>query len=270
MVKIKAFLTSIILIFFGVVDAFSQSFNVRSIFNSGATAGIEYLDPSPINNATNFQLTKHKVQFVKVLRTRQPDLEDFNTHEHDPKANQLFLISKFSVARPNLSNNNYFEDIYRGELELTYITVSKTRGVWLHAANVSATESRESIKNNFTPNFRVYSVYAHVKNLKFIPFLGPGIGLNQGRFFALPIFGFWTRLTPKINAEIIVPIHAKIKYNLVDKVEFELATSYSSIHAIYREGSKYNGNDNTLNLHQNDFLIAGESCIKRGRLGKTR
>ena len=42
----------------------------------------------------------------------------------------------------------------------------------------------------------------------------------------------------------------KLKYNLADKVEFELATSYNRIHAVYREGSIYNGNDNTINLRE--------------------
>ena len=246
----KTFFILITLLIGWSTNCLSQSFNVRSIFNSGATGGVEFLSPSSINDSTNFQLTKYKTQFVKVLRTREVDLEKFDMNNNEARANQLFLISKFSVAKPNLTNNNYFEDIYNGELELIYITASWRRGVWLHAANVSATESDESFKNSFTPNFRAYSVYAHVKNLKFVPFVGPGVAINQGKFFALPVFGFWKRITPQSTFEIIVPVHVKLKYNLADKVEFELATSYSRIHAVYREGSIYNGNDNTINLRQ--------------------
>lgn len=230
----------------------AQSFNVRNIFNSGATIGAEHIMPASINDSINFQLIKYKIQFVKVLRTKEVDIEEFDLENKAAKANQLFLTSKFSVATPRLSVENYFENIYNAELELTYITVSRSRGVWLHSANISATESEESFKYSFTPNFRAYSVYAHVnpKNLKFVPFVGPGIGLNQGKFFGLPVFGFWTKLTPQLTAEIIVPIHVKIKYNLADKVEFEWALSASRINAVYREGSIYHGNDNTINLKQ--------------------
>ena len=246
----KALFTSTTLIISMLTNGYAQSFNVRSIFNSGATGGIELLTPSSINDSTNFRLTKYKVQFVKVLRTKEVDLEKFDMDNNEAKANQLFLTSKFSIAKPELTNQNYFENIYNGELELTYITASRRRGVWLHTANVSLTESEETFKRSITPNFRAYSVYAHVKNLKFIPFVGPAIGINQGQVIALPVFGFWTRLASQTTFEIIVPIHVKLKYNLANKVEFELATSYSRIHAVYREGSVYKGNDNTINLRQ--------------------
>ena len=250
MLSSKDLVICVVLIACTSMYGYSQSYNVRNVFNSGATGGVEILSPSSIDDTSNFQLAKYKVQFVKVLRTKEVDLEDFDMECNHAKANQLFLMSKFSIAKPRLSENNYFESIYSGRLELIYITASKRRGVWMHSANVSATESNESFKNSFTPNFRAFSIYAHVKNLNFIPFIGPGVGINQGRFFALPIFGFWTKLSPKLTAEIIVPIHAKIKYNLADRVEFELATSYSGIHAVYRKGSIYNGDDNTINLQQ--------------------
>ncbi len=231
---------------------FTQSFNVRNIFNSGATVGAEHILPALVNDTNTFQLIKYKVQFVKVLRTKEVDLEEFDMDNKKAKANQLFLTSKFSIAKPDLSSQNYFNTIYNGELELTYITASRKRGVWLHAANISATESEESFKSSFTPNFRAYSVYAHVnpKNLKFIPFVGPGIALTQGRIIALPVFGFWTQLSSQLSFEIIAPVHIKLKYNLANKVEFELATSYNRINAVYREGSRYIGNDNTINLRQ--------------------
>jgi hypothetical protein len=248
----KVFLISIISLVGLSTSCFAQSFNVRSVFNSGATAGAEYLFPSSVNDSTSFGLTKHKVQFVKVLRTKEVDIEKFDINNNEAKANQLFLLSKFSVTNPNLTNDNYFKHIYSGELELIYITASRRRGVWLHAANISATESEQSFKNSFTPNFRAYSVYAHInpKNLKFVPFLGPGIGLNQGKLFVLPVFGIWTKLSSKLTAEIIFPIHSKVKYNLADKVEFEWAISYSRINAVYLEGSVFSGDDSTINLKQ--------------------
>lgn len=195
-------------------------------------------------------MSKHKVQFVKVLRTKEVDIEKFDREDKDAKANQLFLISRFSFAKPEASNQDVFETIFNGELELIYITLSRRRGAWLHNVNVSATESEETFKNSFTPNFRAYSVYAHVKNLDFVPFIGPAVGVNQGRFFVLPVIGFWTKLTSELTVEIIAPIHAKIKYNLADKIEFELGSALNAFQPVYREGSKYSGDDNTINLRQ--------------------
>ena len=246
----KVFFILTILMFGIAAKCFAQSFNVKRIFNSGATGGVELLSPSSVNDSTNFQLNKHKVQFVKVLRTKEVDLEKFDRDAKDAKANQLFLISKFSFAKPSLSTQNYFETIYNGELELVYLTLSRRRGAWLHSVNVSATESEESFQNSFTPNFRAYSVYAHVKNLDFIPFLGPAIGVNQGRFFVIPVLGFWTKLSSQLTAEIIAPVHAKLKYNLADKVEFELGSALNGFQPVYREGSNFSGNDRTINLRQ--------------------
>ncbi|MGB0888532.1 MAG: hypothetical protein ACPGSL_10445 [Vicingaceae bacterium] len=246
----KSFFIILCLVFGVTFKTYSQSFNVRRIFNSGATGGVEILAPSRINDSTDFSLNKHKVQFVKVLRTKEVDIEKFDMDDQNAKANQLFLISRFSFAKPELSRQDFFETIYNGELELIYITLSRKRGAWLHNVNVSATESKESIKKSFTPNFRAYSVYAHVKNLDFVPFLGPAIGVNQGRFFVLPVVGFWTKLSPQLTAEIIAPIHAKIKYNLADKVEFEIGSALNAFQPVYREGSNFKGNDRTINLRQ--------------------
>lgn len=240
----------------------SQSFNVRRIFNSGALVGVEYLSPSSLNDSVDFQLTKYKLEFVKVLRTRKVDLEQFNLNDSEAKANQLFLSSKFSFAKPSYSNQD-LEDIYRGELELIYISASTKMGLWLHSANVSAAESQETLKRNLSPNFRAYSVYIHAKNFKFIPFIGPAVSVNQGKFYALPVFGFRAKLSSNLAAEFIVPVHVKMRYNFKDKVEFELATYYSAINAIYRQGSNYRGNDNTLNLQQLKSYFAVNKNLSR-------
>ncbi len=245
----KAFLLIALFCLGFVFRAYSQSFNVRSIFNSGATFGCEYLAPSSINDSTDFQQTKYKVQFVKVLRTKEVDLERFNMKDSDAKANQLFLASRFSLARPRLSTDNYFNDIYRAEFELTYISASWKRGLWVHAVNISAVESEETYLSNISPNFRAYSIYVHVKNFDFVPFIGPGLTVYQGKFLPVPVFGFRAKITPKFVAELIVPVHAKLKYELPN-ADLELVTYYSAINAIYREGSHYKDNDNTLNLQQ--------------------
>ncbi len=245
----KVFLISIILIVGITSNCFAQSFDVRSIFNSGATLGIEYLAPSSINDSVNFQLTKYKVQFVKVLRTKAVDIERFNIKDHNARANQLFLSSKFSLANPSLSENNYFRRQFKAEFELIYITISKKRGVWFHSTNINAEENNETFPAKLSPNFRANSIYIHAKNLNFVPFIGPGISVTQGNFYVLPIFGFGAKLNKNLRAELIVPVHAKLKYNYKDKTEFEFSTSYNAIHTVYREGIYLNKNG-SLNLQQ--------------------
>lgn len=237
------------MLFSFAVKGLSQSFDAKSIFNSGATFGVEYLAPSSIDDSTDFQMTKYKMEFVKVLRTRECDLQDFDVESNDSKANQLFLASKFSLSDPNLTNNDYFKKQFKAEVELIYITASKRRGVWFHGVNLNAEENNETFPANLSPNFRAYSVYIHAKNLKFIPFLGPSFSVTQGNLFLLPIFGFRARLTRNLAAELIAPIHFKLKYNYKNKVDYELAAAYSGIHTVYRESTYLNKNDG-INLQQ--------------------
>ena len=163
----KAIFILTLVIFGAYTKGFSQSFNVRSIFNSGATVGVEYLAPSQIDDTTKFQLNKYKVQFVKVLRTKEVDIEDFDMECSDSRANQLFLTSKFSMATPQLVPNNQYDNIYSGTLQLMYISASKRRGVWVHSAAIGATESRETFKTDFSPNFRAfqYTLMPKTQNL---------------------------------------------------------------------------------------------------------
>ena len=245
----KLYFLTIVLNFGVLSEAFTQSFDARSVFNSGATFGVEYLAPSSLNDSTNFQLTKYKMQFLKVLRTKEVDLNKFDMDSDDAKANQLFLSSKFSLSDPSISENNYFRKQFKAELELIYITASKKRGVWFHGVNINAEENNETFPANLSPNFRAYSVYIHAKNLNFIPFIGPSFSVTQGNLFLLPIFGFRAKLSENLAAELIAPIHAKLKYNYKDKAELEFAVAYSGIHTVYRESSYLNKNDG-LNLQQ--------------------
>ena len=93
------------------------------------------------------------------------------------------------------------------------------------------------------------SIYIHAKNLDFVPFIGPGLSITQGNFFVLPIFGFGAKLNKNLRAELIVPVHAKLKYNYKNKAEFESSTAYNAIHTVYREGIYLNKNK-SLNLKQ--------------------
>ena len=235
----------------------AQSFRVESLFGPGLTVGTDYLFPSATNDSTNFSLVKYKVQFVKPLKTKLGvDLKDFNFKKIDAKASQLFLTTKFSIAQPNMSQNNYFKNIYKGELELTAITASIRNGIWVYAANLYAEESALSFKKSFTPNLRAYTAYVSVKNFKFIHFYGIGMVINQGKIYPLPIAGFRKKLTNKLNGELIVPVHIKLTYTLNKKMSCDLASYYSGINAIYRQGSAFQKNDKTLNLRMLKTYLA--------------
>lgn len=85
--------------------------------------------------------------------------------------------------------------------------------------------------------------------MNFIPFIGPSFSVTQGNLYLLPIFGFRAKLSRNLAAELIAPIHFKLKYNYKSKIDFELAAAYNSIHTVYREDSYLNENDG-LNLQQ--------------------
>ena len=131
----------------------AQSFHVNHLFSPGVTVGTDYPIPSAINDSVDFQLVKYKIQFVKPLKTKfGVALKDFDIKKADAKASQLFVATKFSVAKPSLTNHS-FEDIYKGELEFTAITASIRNGIWIYSANVFAEESETSIKKYFTFDF---------------------------------------------------------------------------------------------------------------------
>lgn len=247
----KKFLIIIFLCLSSVNQLFAQSFHVDFLFNPGTTFGTDYLFPSAINDSTDFQLIKYKLQFVKPLKTKfGVDLKNFDFKKMDAKANQVFLTSKLNVSQPALSDNNYFENIYKGEIGIMAITASIRNGIWIYSANIYAEENGTTLKESFTPNFRGYIANINIKNLKFIYFYGVGLAINQGKFYPVPVFGFRTKIAPKLRAELIVPVHVKLNYEISNKVNLDLASYFSGINAIYREGSAFQGNDNTLNLRQ--------------------
>ncbi|PJA08405.1 MAG: hypothetical protein COX70_03730 [Flavobacteriales bacterium CG_4_10_14_0_2_um_filter_32_8] len=261
---IKALYLTIFLLLGVTIQTFAQSFRVESLFGPGLTVGVDYLFPSATDDSTNFTLTKYKVQFVKPLRTKLGvDLKDFDIKKADAKASQIFLATKFSVAQPNMSHNNYFENIYKGELEVTGITASIRNGIWVYAANLYAEESALSVQQSFTPNLRVYTAYVSVKNFKFIYFYGIGMVINQGKIYPLPIGGFRKKINNKLSGELIIPAHIKLAYKLNKKMSCDLAGYYSGINAIYREGSAFQKNDKTLNLRMLKTYLALNTNIAK-------
>lgn len=246
----KAVLIAIFLNLGIAFQIFAQSFHINNLFNPGVTIGTDYQFPSKINDSADFQIVKYKVQFVKPLKTKfGVALKDFDIKKADAKASQIFLATKFSVAKPSITNNNY-EDIYKGEIEVTAITASIKRGIWVYAGNLYFEESSTTFKKYLTPNFRAYTAYVNIKNLKFIYFYGASTVINQGKIYPLPMGGFRAKLTSKLKAEVIIPVHIKLNYELTNKINFDLAGYFSGINAIDRQGSALKKNDNTLNLRE--------------------
>ena len=258
-----------ILLFVGAMTPiFSQSFRVESLFNSGTTLGTDYLFPSALNDSTDFQLTKYKIQYVKPLKTKLGvDLKDFDFNKADAKASQIFLTTKFNVSVPTETNVSYLKTIYKFDVGVTAITASLKNGVWAYGVEIFAEENSKTLTESFTPNFKGYTVYINVKNFKFIYFYGAGLAVNDGKFYPVPVFGFRAKMSPKFRSEVIFPVHVKLNYELNKKVNFDLASYYSSINAIYREGSAFLGNDNTLNLKQlKTYLAVNVKLVKHYKL----
>jgi hypothetical protein len=236
---------------------FAQSFHVDKLFNSGTTFGAEHLFPSAINDSTDFQIIKYKFQYVKPLKTKLGiDLKDFDFNKIDAKASQIFLTTKFDITRPSESHANYFEKIYKVEMGITAITASLRNGIWVYSANIYIEENKTTLQESLTPNFRGYTAYINIKNLKFIYFFGAGLVINQGKFYPVPVFGFRKKISSKLIGEFIVPVHVKLNYKLNKKITLDLASYYSGINAIYREGSAFQNNDNTINLRQFKTYLA--------------
>ena len=226
------------------VEVVAQSFNVNSFFNAGATLGVDHPTPGTIDDSTDFQMTKYKFQFVKPLRTRLGiALKDFNMKKADAKASQIFLATKFSVAQPFITSAQ-LDNIYKGEIEFTAITASIRNGIWVYAANFYAEESNASLNQSFTPNFRAYTAYINIRNLKMVHFYGATLVINQGRIVPLPLVGFRAKFNARTKLEFIVPVHLKLNYALNRKVNFDLAGYFSG------EGSVLQNDDNTVNLRE--------------------
>lgn len=245
------------------VEVVAQSFNVNSFFNAGATLGVDYPFAGAIDDTTDFQMTKYKFQFVKPLRTRLGiALKDFNMKKADAKASQIFLATKFSVAQPSITNAQ-LDNIYKGEIEFTAITASMRNGIWVYAVNFYAEESNVSLNQSFTPNFRAYTAYINIKNLKMVHFYGATLVINQGRIVPLPLVGFRAKFNARTKLEFIVPVHLKLNYALNRKVNFDLAGYFSGINAVSREGSVLQNDDNTVNLRELKIYFAVNTKLGR-------
>ena len=243
-----------------VITTFSQSFNVNFLFKPGVTVATESVMPSAVNDSIDFQLKKYSFQFSQPLKTKVGikglSLKDFSLKKLDVKGSQLFLNYTFSVIQPKLTNDNSFENLYKGGIGLTAITASIKKGIWLYAANVYATENSTTIKEGLTPNLRAYVANIKTKNLKTFYFYGGGILVNQGKVIPFPLLGLRTKLAPRLRTELIIPLHFKLNYRFNSKLNLDGVAHFNGINTIYREGSAFQGNDQTLNLRQLKTYLA--------------
>jgi hypothetical protein len=237
---------------------FSQSFNVGFLFNPGATIGGEFLMPSAVNDSVDFEMTKYKIQFSQPLKTKLGikglTLKNFSFKKLDAKASQIFLNYGFSVLQPKTNIENPFDNLYRGNVGITAITASVRKGIWIYSANLYAVEND---LEDFTPNFRGYIANIKTKNLKTFYFYGGGLLFNQGQIIPFPLLGLKTRLgSSNFRTEIIIPLHVKLNYRFNNKVNMDAVAHFNGINTIYRQGSPFNGGDQSLNFRQLKTYLA--------------
>ena len=254
-----------------VTPIFSQSFNTGILFNPGITFGSEFLMPSAINDSTDFQLAKYKLQFSQPLKTKIGieglTLKDFSFKKLDAKASQIFLNYNFSVFQPKITNNNSFENIYNAGIGLTAITASLRNGIWVYSANVFASENENTLTKSFTPNFRAYVANLKTKNFKTFYFYGGGLLINQGQFIPFPLLGLRTKLSSNLKLEIILPLHTKLNYQINNNVDIDVVAHFNGINTVYRQGSVFSNNDQTLNFRQlKTYLALNSQLVKHYKL----
>jgi len=257
----------IIIIFFTffIKKVSAQSINVDFLFSPGVTLGTEYLMPSAINDSTDFQLSKYNFKYNQPLKTKIGikglKFKDFSFKKLDAKASQIFLNYSFSIIQPSLTDNNSYEKLYKVGFGVTAITASIRKGIWLYSGNISATENTTTLSENLTPNFRGYFANIKTKNLKTFYFYGAGLVINQGQFIPFPLLGIKTKLGSKLRTEIILPLHIKFNYRFNNKVNLDIVTHFNGINSVYREGSTFKNNDQTLNFRQLKSYIALNSKL---------
>ncbi len=256
-INIKQLFILLVLIISGLVVS-AQSFTTGFLFNPGLTIGGEYLAPSAINDSTDFQMSRYNLKFSQPLKTKIGiDLKNFNFKKMDAKASQVFLNYNLGVTQPTVTDNGNYENIYRLGIGVTALTASVRKGIWLYSVNMFADESNETLTKNFTPNFRGYFANIKTKNLKTFYFYGAGLLVNQGKIIPFPLLGLKTRLgSSNFRTEIIIPLHAKLNYRFNSKVNMDAVVYFNGISTVYRQGSGYSDNNNTLNFRQLKTYLA--------------
>ena len=232
----------------------AQSFNTVFLFGPGLTTGVDYVPNSSINDSTDFQFTKYKVQYVHPLKTKIGvkglNLKDFNFKNLDAKASQIFFNTRFNIIQPTLIENNFYENIYSGTVGITALTASIKNGVWLYSANIYFSENETTITKSPMPNFLGYIANVRVKSLEFMYFYGASLAVNQGKIVPIPIFGFTAKIASKLNVTLLFPVQAKITYKATKTIKLELATNYDVLNTIHRSGSSFQNNNNSINYSQ--------------------
>ena len=256
--NIKHFVLLLFITFVIGDSVFSQSFTTGFLFSPGLTLGGEYLAPSSINDSTDFQLNRYNFKFIQPLKTKIGiDLKNFNFKKMDAKASQIFLNYNLGVTQPSVTDNKNFENIYRFGIGVTALTASVRKGIWLYSFNIFASENKETLTKNFTPNFRGYIANIKTKNLKTFYFYGAGLLVNQGQFIPFPLLGLKTRLgSSNFRVEIIIPLHTKLNYRFNSKVNMDAVVYFNGISTVYRKGSGYSDNNQTLNFRQLKTYLA--------------
>jgi len=239
----------IILFLTFLIKGNSQNISLDFLFSPGLTYNADYMPLTKYNESLNFQLTNQNFQFTLPLKTKiGVDLKNFNFKEMDANASQVFLSAGFGLAQPQLDKDNYFENIYNGNLGLTGIFASARKGIWVYSSEINFSETSKTLSNNFSPNFRGFISKVKVKKLKTIYFYGVGLSVNQGKFYPVPLLGMKAKLSDKWNGTIVFPVKIYLRYKLNRNLKIDLGTSYDGLSTVFRQGSFLTNDENTLRL----------------------
>lgn len=241
---------------FVTIQLSAQSLYLDFLFNAGVTYSSEIHAPSRLNDSVDFRFQKHRLNFVLPLKTKiGVDLKNFDFKKMDAKASQLFLTA--GVGLNQVAFNEVKEkSIYRGTIGLTGIKAGIRKGVWIYSANFYINENEYTFTHNMVPNFRGYLTKVKVKSLDFIYFYGGGLIVNLGRFYPVPIFGVHKKMAHRLKATFIFPMEIKINKKLSSKFDIDAGLNYDGINTIYRKGSVFQNNEQSVNYRQLKPFVA--------------
>lgn len=241
----------------------SQGLQLDFLFSSGLTYSSEFHGAASIDDSTDFNFNKHKLQFIIPLKTKiNLDLKNFNLKKMNLSSSQLFLTSKIGLNQSSITNGET-NSIYKASFGITGLNAGIRQGIWIYSANIYFDESDETYNKNVVPNFRGYGARVKVKSFDFIYFYGAALVVNQGKFYPVPVLGFQKKLAKNLKTRIVFPIEAKLNYKVNSKLGIDVGANFDGLNTIYREGSAFNNTDASVNYRQLKPYLALNSKIAK-------
>lgn len=245
--------------------ATSQSFNFGFLFKPGITVGAEYNPEATFADSGSFSYMKYRTQLTIPLKTKL----DVSLKKLDISSSQTFFTFNTSVrdSKIGFGNEQFHSNIYTGSVGITLLKAGLRKGIWLYSANLSISESENSIQSNPKLNFLGYLVHIKLGGLKFIHFYGAAAVYNQGKFIPAPILGFNVKLAKKTRWMLILPIQSKITYKISNKNSVDFAVTLSGFNSVVKDKFLTNETEAILNYrHLKTFIGYNQKIGKTFRL----